>query len=176
MHPAYADAQFNRNFFLHTVDLVARELPVFMKEIGATGVAVRGKSGMSIAFATLVLIDFPLIVSRDPNVQCHGDPVEYPDGFKGPKYIFLDDFISSGETLESVEFQLRRHHNFELVGIMEYSKDYSSDKRTHPHTDLKIPTMQLGAGSEYRRDRIKKGMAPIPKISVNGYSTNLGST
>lgn len=65
-------------------------------------VVVRGNSGVSAAFAAMIYLDFPLILSRKPGENSHGGAIEGPYNFTLGKYIIADDFVSSGATIRSV--------------------------------------------------------------------------
>lgn len=65
-------------------------------------VIVRGNSGVSCAFAALMIADFNLCLLRKRCDNSHGSPLEGPDGFSFEKYIILDDFISSGDTVDGI--------------------------------------------------------------------------
>lgn len=76
-------------------------LAQLMEQTGATAVAVTGKSGMSMAFATLMMYDFPLIVVRKPHELSHGSPIEGTIQTV-VKYLILDDLVASGDTVRAI--------------------------------------------------------------------------
>lgn len=65
-------------------------------------VIVRGNSGVSCAFAALMQENFNLCLLRKRCDNSHGSPLEGPDGFSFEKYIILDDFISTGDTVDGI--------------------------------------------------------------------------
>lgn len=65
-------------------------------------VVVRGNSGVSCAFAALMLHNFNLCLLRKDRDGSHGSPLEGPSGFRFTKYVVLDDFISSGATVNGI--------------------------------------------------------------------------
>ena len=71
---------------------------------GSTSVVVHGNSGVSCGFAALMLAteDFNLVLLRKDNDNSHGSPIEGPDGHRLDKYLILDDFVSSGATLNRI--------------------------------------------------------------------------
>lgn len=98
----YSDVQFNTDHLRAKAQEIAAILPEMMHKLGADAVAVTGKSGISLAFATLMLIDFPLIVVRKRGENSHGNPIEGTQGVDVRKYIILDDFVSSGATIQAI--------------------------------------------------------------------------
>jgi adenine/guanine phosphoribosyltransferase-like PRPP-binding protein len=130
----YSRKQYDPVLLRDTARNVAQRLPGLMQETGATCVAVTGKSGMALAFATLMLIDFNLVVVRKRGENAHGSPVEGRDGVHLHKYLILDDFVSSGRTVREIvalltERALRSNSAaLECVGVVEYL--------TEPHGSL----------------------------------------
>lgn len=98
----YSEVQFNTALLRDKAHEVAAILPEMMNRLGADAVAVTGKSGLSLAFATLMLIDFPLIVVRKRGENSHGNPIEGDPSVDVRKYIILDDFVSSGDTVKTM--------------------------------------------------------------------------
>lgn len=76
-----------------------------MVATGATSVVVHGNSGVSCGFAALMLsphLDFNIVLLRKDNDNSHGAPIEGPAGHSLGRYLILDDFVSSGSTLNRV--------------------------------------------------------------------------
>ena len=76
-----------------------------MAETGATSVVVHGNSGVSCGFAALMLsphLDFNIVLLRKDNDNSHGSPIEGPDNHRLGSYLILDDFVSSGRTLNRI--------------------------------------------------------------------------
>ena len=82
-------------------------------------IAVRGTSGMLVGPLVTAALNSNLIVVRKPRdsdnsltntegLPCHGDH----------KYIILDEFISSGKTVEAIRESLQPHR---CVGVFLYS-------------------------------------------------------
>jgi phosphoribosylpyrophosphate synthetase len=69
-------------------------------------VACTGQSGMSVAFAALMLYEFPLVVVRKGE-RTHGNMIE-GDAERIGRYIVVDDFISSGATMRRINRELRK--------------------------------------------------------------------
>lgn len=122
----YSTESYTREAFRAAVKKLAEVLPHLMKRTGATVVAVRGKSGVSMAYALAMLIDIDIVIVRKPDENSHGARVE---GWGGnvEKYIILDDFISSGRTcleiiriLSSLEDTQGNNAGMECVGMLMY--------------------------------------------------------
>ena len=75
-----------------------------MAETGATSVVVHGNSGVSCGFAALMLsdLDFNIVLLRKDNDNSHGAPIEGPDDHHLGRYLILDDFVSSGNTMNRI--------------------------------------------------------------------------
>lgn len=97
-------------------------------------VAVTGQSGMSVAFAALMLRDFPLIVVRKGE-STHGEMIEGRAETMG-RYIVVDDFICSGQTMRNINRELKKWAKRdgsappEHVGSLLY-RDKRYDDRTY---------------------------------------------
>ena len=102
-------------------------------ETGATAVVVHGNSGVSCGFAALMLsdLDFNIVLLRKAGDNSHGAPIEGPDGHNLGRYLILDDFVSSGNTLNRIRdkifsLSLQRgqyapgDENPECVGVVLY--------------------------------------------------------
>ena len=128
----YSRNQYDVNLLRARAKELAEYLPKIMRRVDADAVVVTGKSGLSLAFATLMLIDFPLIVVRKRGENSHGNPVEGKDYTEFSRYIVLDDFVSSGTTITNImdsigEYAEARNKNApELVGIVEYTAEQST--------------------------------------------------
>lgn len=98
------------------------------QEVNADCVIVHGNSGVSCGFAALMYHNFNLVLLRKDNDNSHGSPIEGPNEHCIRRYIILDDFISSGETVRRVrrkvhELAAQRSggmHPPECVGIVLY--------------------------------------------------------
>lgn len=101
---------------------------------GSTSVVVHGNSGVSCGFAALMLskTDFNLVLLRKDNDNSHGAPIEGPNDHRLRRYLILDDFVSSGRTLNHIRdkittlyYQHHRHKDLvedkpECVGVVFY--------------------------------------------------------
>ena len=108
---------------------------------GATSVVVHGNSGVSCGFAALMLSaeDFNLVLLRKDNDNSHGAPVEGPAGHRLQKYLILDDFVSSGATMNRVRDKINTLHEQahwssprpECVGIVLYGDHHTASFKFH---------------------------------------------
>lgn len=105
----YSGAQYCPAQLRKRAKHLAVRIPELMKQTGAQAIVVTGKSGISLAFATLMLIDFPLVVVRKEEENAHGSSVEGLDGVDVDKYLILDDFVASGATVRRVVDKLERY-------------------------------------------------------------------
>ena len=125
----YNEIQYNREQLLKTVQRLQVSLPKAMKETGADTVVVTGKSGIALAFALQMVMDFNLVVVRKPGEGSHGAPVEGRSGNDMFNYIILDDFISTGNTLHRVITSLTEYATYrgaippKCVGALMYKSN-----------------------------------------------------
>ena len=111
-------------------EFAARAITSLSRSTGATAVVVHGNSGVSCGFAALMVTDTPfnLVLLRKDNDNSHGAPIEGPDGHRLDKYLILDDFVSSGATLNRIRDKIDTLHGQvswssprpECVGIVLY--------------------------------------------------------
>lgn len=85
-------------------EYAARAINKMMAETGATSVVVHGNSGVSCGFAALMLSphDFNIVLLRKDNDNSHGSPIEGPEGHLLERYLILDDFVSTGATMNRI--------------------------------------------------------------------------
>ena len=96
----YNDYQYEPRELRRIAKGVALDIPSVLRASGADVVVVSGKSGISMAFAVTMLIDFPLIVVRKPGESSHGNTIEGRNDFDS--YIILDDFVDTGATIDRI--------------------------------------------------------------------------
>ena len=115
-------------------------------ETGATSVVVHGNSGVSCGFAALMLsphADFNIVLLRKDNDNSHGSPIEGPEGHFLERYLILDDFVSTGTTMNRIRDKIIMLHKQsnpaeaapECVGVVLYGHHSSiSFKFSDGHT------------------------------------------
>lgn len=123
----YCDFNYDAIQLRSKAQLVARVLPDLIEEYAADAVVVTGKSGHSVAFAAMMFADFPLVVVRKETDQSHGIQIEGPVGLHVHRYLILDDFVASGNTVNRVVNTMGA--DTECVGIVEYGRLPSSSER-----------------------------------------------
>ena len=93
-------------------EFAAKAITSLSRSTGATAVVVHGNSGVSCGFAALMVTDTPfnLVLLRKDNDNSHGAPIEGPDGHRLDKYLILDDFVSSGATMNRIRDKIDTLH------------------------------------------------------------------
>lgn len=154
----YSDVQFDAALLRNKAHEIASVLPIVMRETGAQAVAVTGKSGLSLAFATLMLINFPLIVVRKRGENSHGNPIEGTTGIEIRKYVILDDFVSSGATIKTIIGSIeelnacnRSERTVRCVGVLQYLRygtGYSPMHYRNHTLNYKVPVYSMAFEEE----------------------------
>ena len=123
----YNEVQYHRELLLSKVEQLRNRLPEIMELTGADSVVVSGKSGISMAFALQMVLDFNLVVVRKRGEGSHGEPVEGRSGAEMHRYIILDDFVATGSTVRRIRHDLEDYAGFvgqkppQCVGVLTYS-------------------------------------------------------
>lgn len=102
---------------------------------GADAVAVRGTSGLSVAYGVLAFADVPFLVMKKSGESSHSGKITLAGGCEDTNsirlqsYIILDDLISSGNTVRGMISDLP---NAECKGILLYEELIAAamDKRS----------------------------------------------
>lgn len=115
-----------------------------MQETGATSIVVHGNSGVSVGFAALMLHDFPLVLVRKDNDNSHGSPIEGPDGHDMKSYLVLDDFVSTGRTVDRIIQKVNSLSYNDpnppvCLGVIEYDRSHEKRMETLP-SGIQVPT------------------------------------
>ena len=167
----YSAAQFNPAALREVVAKLRRTIPFLLEECKAEAIAVTGKSGLSMAFATLAHIDFNLMVIRKDGKQSHGESVEGPPSVDVRSYIILDDFVSSGKTLNNIVNGVDAYHakrdgyypdmpervgkRPDCVGVIEWNRKGSSSspkqRITAVRGEFEVPCFTADAFQYVRR-------------------------
>lgn len=93
---------YTRDSTLVLAKRAAEEIPHLMRKYEADTIVVSGNSGVSLGFAALTLVDFPLVLVRKDNDSSHGAPIEGPYFHIVRRYLILDDFVGTGTTVERI--------------------------------------------------------------------------
>jgi hypothetical protein len=70
-------------------------------------IAFTGSSGAAAAFPLAMLFKIPMIYVRKDGENSHGSPVECNARCHIKKYLIVDDFVSSGETVRRIVAKIR---------------------------------------------------------------------
>lgn len=119
----YTDETQELEHFRTAVKKLVVELPEVMLKLGATAIAVRGKSGVSIAHALAMYLNFDLIIVRKEGESNHGANIErWGTQRQNERYIIIDDFVSTGETCIEIINKLcpSTIYNSLCVGVVTY--------------------------------------------------------
>lgn len=145
LHDGYA-TQYKMAAVRKRAEYAARAINKMMAATGATSVVVHGNSGVSCGFAALMLsprADFNIVLLRKDNDNSHGSPIEGPEGHFLGRYLILDDFVSTGATMNRIRDKIAVLRNQssqvgdapECVGIVLYGyHDSDSFKFYDGHT------------------------------------------
>jgi adenine/guanine phosphoribosyltransferase-like PRPP-binding protein len=82
-------------------------------------IAVQGLSGVTVGLLASRQIGKPLVIVRKPNEGSHSSQPLVNGEHLGERVLFLDDFISMGETRDRVKKAVERA-GAKLVGTLEY--------------------------------------------------------
>lgn len=129
----------------------AGAIETLRSQTGSTSVVVHGNSGVSCGFAALMASDedFNLVLLRKDNDSSHGSPIEGPEGHRLGKYLILDDFVSSGATMNRIRDKINTLYaqvywsspRPECVGIVLYG--YHSTRSFAFHDGYSVPVLSL---------------------------------
>jgi adenine/guanine phosphoribosyltransferase-like PRPP-binding protein len=132
--------------------IVRRIVPTVKKlqsEIKFDSIAIRGMSGAAIGFPLSIRTQIPLVIVRkiiNNEHHSHGSVLEGCTNIE--RYMILDDFAASGETMKSIISTIKeKAFDYSVktptcVGIMFYNKDVVSNWCPSKYLD-KIKLYQL---------------------------------
>ncbi len=84
-------------------------------------IAIRGNSGAIVGGAVAAELEKSLLLVRKPTENSHGSPVETSLRLDTYRYVVVDDFVSSGETIYQIHFTaMKSGLIFIPSGIFEY--------------------------------------------------------
>ena len=118
------------------VENVVAEVLKLKKTLKFHAIAFRGTSGAAMAYPVSVAIGIPLICVRKASENSHGHALEGSDSIDVKKYIIIDDFISSGSTMnqivEGIEKSAKaQSKKVKCVGIILYCEEYNGSYSKH---------------------------------------------
>ena len=103
---------------LATVDRAIMELTPHLGEFDS--IAVRGVSGLIVGSPVALHLGKPLVVARKPSEIAHSSGVSN-DRHAGKHYVILDDFVSTGATVNEITYTMSRYTDAIRIGIYEYA-------------------------------------------------------
>lgn len=130
-----------------TIDLAFNTLSLPCHRETFDAIVVRGISGLLVGPAVAVRLGVPLIVVRKPGEKSHSvsgkeDPVtgeiHYPGKVHGInrhlslRVLFLDDFISSGDTFRAAKAAVEAESEYTVVASYSYRDNSVVDRRPLP--------------------------------------------
>lgn len=133
---AYGEWKFDPTRLMKRVRTVGADLRVLMKRLNADSIAVRGTSGVCMAWALAGSgFNVPTILMRKEGENSHGAKFEGLRGHKHQRVLLLDDFTASGATIAGMASDLLEHAErmgceLEIVGVLfhEYSDRHEPKK------------------------------------------------
>lgn len=152
---SYHEKTFRPRSLKATVNRVIKKLEKLRQEIKFDAIAFRGISGSSIAYPVSAIAGYHLIeVRRAPGLRNgkgnshHGSTIE-GSSRKIKRYIILDDFISSGKTVEEIAETITK----------EFSRGAKADQP-------QCVAIVIYAGSPFDRKKmiINKEIVPVKRI------------
>ena len=146
---SYHQKLFNTSRFHELIDRTAEFINTLVrcrrKAIKPQAIAVTGLSGIAAGGAISYLTGLPLCVVRKPRDNAHsGYGVE---GRLANRYLILDDFVSTGKTLNRIAKQIKKvsssYHNItpECVGIVLWRDDASQWFTECPYLAFTAPLL-----------------------------------
>jgi len=144
--------ELNPDTIEDTSNHISDQLLKLKERLAFDSIVIRGMSGASIGFPVTMKTKIPLVVSRKHTENSHGAMLE-SDGVHVNRYIILDDFIDSGDTIRSIIESFNRRCNFiregniSCVGIVLYqdSSDtgIAENSKTFTYDNMEIPIFNL---------------------------------
>ena len=92
-------------------DRIKAALPSFerlRRKVKFDVIAFTGSSGACIAFTLAYETEIPLLYVRKPGEKSHGSRIESNAGKTVKKYLIVDDFIDSGDTIRNIVKRIDR--------------------------------------------------------------------
>jgi len=97
----------NESRFENTIHGMAKLIKNLQKKLKFTHMVCTGISGQSVGWPISFITGIPLVVIRKALEKSHGSRIVGQSGLCS-KYIIIDDFISSGETIERVIREMKK--------------------------------------------------------------------
>lgn len=143
VYSSYSGSMFDRKQLRNRLGTLVKALPEIMKRHEADSLFVTGKSGIAMAFPLLTRLPVKIITVRKPGEDSHGSTFEGPSEFEPKRFMILDDFVSTGETVNRVLTQLYQFYGEkmpQLVGVIEWDKSPSRYRDTSKDFEIRSST------------------------------------
>lgn len=133
-HSGYLDRVFDKDLLVKHISLAKRKLKASGVQFDA--IAVRGVSGLAFGAPLAYTMKKGLIVVRKTEENSHSEvDVEMPELMhksQSGKYIFVDDFVSSGETMHKVVLSLySRNSSLKIQAVYLYGTGERYDTKLY---------------------------------------------
>ncbi len=103
--------------------VVASSLDILRKHEFDT-IAVRGISGISVGSILAHALDKSIAIVRKEGTENTHSENQMESSFEVEKYVIVDDFVSSGETLYHIERRMKQAHpNALCIGMLRYNRE-----------------------------------------------------
>lgn len=123
---SYHEEIFNRDLCKATVKKVVADIRALKKELGFNTIVITGISGAGMGFIVGYQTGIPVVFVRKPEDNTHGNLIEGPDDHTMKKYIILDDFVSSGDTVRRVVKTIQKRaiiaEDIKCVGVYQFKE------------------------------------------------------
>ncbi len=155
---SYLRTLYDGRDLLRTVEWCARKLEALKSPDGSLPTIVhRGNSGAAVAWPLVMMTGATSVVVNKPGVKRHGDEVEghYLRAGERMRFVFVDDFIASGNTLKEVcagLWKMQSWHftgstrdlRIECVGVIQYHESATKHTFLEIHRALKqVPQIRF---------------------------------
>lgn len=104
----YGWAGMSPDVLAEALQYASRRFVVLRKELNFDAIAFTGSSGCAIAFHLAVQHKIPLIYVRKPDEKSHGDRIECNSSVDIQRYLIVDDFVFSGDTITSIVITIQK--------------------------------------------------------------------
>lgn len=137
----YSGSVFNKpTDYAKLITRTAKRVALLKKKHKNLGIAFRGQSGSALAYPVAAKLKMPLILVRKNTESSHSSyKIEGCTNKDVDNYIIIDDFISSGKTVNTIIREIDKYQSFcdnpaKCVGIVLYA----SSKRNKTHKDYPV--------------------------------------
>lgn len=128
--PTHALLMYTMNKSTDAIRRVAHNIRHLISTIGATGIAVCGKSGIALAGYMIYHLHLPVfVVFKD-----HDTPIS-TSGARGHRLLFVDDLVDTGHTLSRV-MSIAEEWTSQVISIGTYSSYMYAEQFTREMFDV----------------------------------------